>query len=71
MSVDVEIPQDQLEQWDLAARLLEIHGAGIADFIHHQMRVCLQNNDSQQSDRWRMMIDKVSALIDVDGGTAN
>ena len=71
MNDEIEVPGDELEQWDLAARLLEIHGAGIADFIHRQMRICLQNNDSEQGGRWRTIIDKVAALIDADGGKAN
>ena len=72
MDIVIEVPKGELEQWDLAARLLEIHGdEGIAAFVEDQMRDRLEEGDPVQGQRWRAMIDKLAALMTTSDRTAN
>ena len=72
MTVHFDVPEASLEQWDLAARLLEIHGeAGIAEFVEDKMRLSIELGDAVQSARWRIMIDKLAALMTTCDGAAN
>ena len=72
MVVQFEVPEDSLEQWDLAARLLEFHGeAGIAEFVEDMMRATVELDNGVQSARWRVMIDKLAPLMTVRDGIAH
>ena len=72
LSIEVEIPKSELEQWDLAARLLGTYGdEGIAVFVEDQMRARLEDGDAVQGQRWRAMIDKLAALMTTSDRTAN